>query len=214
MSSFITPFVKPLQLAVNKYLELDPEASVQLQKMQGKVVELCFDPVAISIFVIMDAGQLDLCDEFTGEADTKITGSPISLAMMGISESSINSLFSGDVTIEGDIELGNQFQDFLNNIEVDWEEPLSKLTGDVVANQLGDWMKNLAQWSMDTTQTNALNVAEYVREEKNLLPNKFEVEKFKKNVDELRLDVDRFEAKVNRFLQQQHEASDASSTKE
>jgi ubiquinone biosynthesis protein UbiJ len=214
MTSFITPFVKPLQLAVNKYLELDPEAGMQLEKMQGKVVELCFSPVAISVFVIIDAGQLDLCDELTGEADTKITGSPISLAMMGVSESSVNSLFSGDVTIEGDIDLGNQFQDFLNDIEVDWEEPVSKLTGDVVANQLGDLARNFAQWSVESAQTNALNTAEYLREEEQLLANKFEVERFKRNVDTLRLDVDRFEAKVNRLLQQQQSTETDSSTNE
>jgi len=83
---------------------------------------------------------------------------------------------------------------------VDWEEPLSKLTGDVVANQLGNAVRDVSGWLRDATKTNALNVSEYFREEEAMLPSKFEVNKFKANVDELRLSVDRLEAKVQRLI--------------
>jgi len=190
-------------------LDYDPEAPKQLAKMQGKVVALHFQPLDIKLFVILTQDGIDLLDEMNGEADTIISGSPLSLAMMGKQSSATSSLFSGDVVIEGDIELGNQFQAFIDNVEVDWEEPLSQLTGDVVANQIGNFARDLSGWLQESNKTNAMNLAEYFREEQRMLPSSFEVERFKKNVDELRLSTDRLEAKIQRFIQQQTMASES-----
>ncbi len=198
--SLVTPFIKPLQIAINRYLDYDPEVPKQLEKMQGKVVALHFQQLDFSLFIVITADGLDIRDVFESEVDTTISGSPWALAVMGLSESSTSSLFSGDVVIQGDTELGSQFQTFLENIEVDWEEPLSTITGDVVANQLGNVVRDLSVWVQETTKTNGLNVSEYFREEQRMLPSRFEVNKFKRSVDELRLSVDRLEAKIQRYV--------------
>lgn len=198
--SLVTPFIKPLQIAINRYLDYDPEVPKQLEKMQGKVVALHFQQLDFSLFIVITADGLDIRDVFESEVDTTISGSPWALAVMGLSESSTSSLFSGDVVIQGDTELGSQFQTFLEKIEVDWEEPLSTITGDVVANQLGNVVRDLSVWVQETTKTNGLNVSEYFREEQRMLPSRFEVNKFKRSIDELRLSVDRLEAKIQRYV--------------
>ena len=203
--SLVTPFVKPLQIAINRYLDYDPEVPKQLEKMQGKVVALNFKPLDIQLFIHITRDGLDICDEASTEPDTTITGSPLALAMMGLNKSATSSLFSGDVVIEGDTELGTKFQKFLENIEVDWEEPLSAITGDVIAHQAGNFVKDLSAWIQETTKTNALNTAEYFREEQQMLPSTFEEERFKKEVDDLRLSTDRLEAKIQRLAAQHHE---------
>ncbi|ORU92632.1 MAG: sterol-binding protein [Cycloclasticus sp. symbiont of Bathymodiolus heckerae] len=204
--SFVAPFVKPLQIAVNRYLDYDPEVPKQLAKMHGKVVELSFTRLELSLFIIITNDGLDIRDEFAETVDTKISGSPLALAVMSLQDASTDSLFSGDVVIEGDTELGTQFQEFMDNVEVDWEEPLSQITGDVVANQVGDFVRGMSGWLQETAKTNARNTSEYFREEKNMLPSKFEVERFKKEVDDLRLSTDRLEAKVQRLVKQREDA--------
>ncbi|MGB1540948.1 MAG: ubiquinone biosynthesis accessory factor UbiJ, partial [Cycloclasticus sp.] len=159
-----------------------------------------FQQLDFSLFIVITADGLDIREVFESEVDTTISGSPWALAVMGLSESSTSSLFSGDVVIQGDTELGSQFQTFLEKIEVDWEEPLSTITGDVVANQLGNVVRDLSVWVQETTKTNGLNVSEYFREEQRMLPSRFEVNKFKRSVDELRLSVDRLEAKIQRYV--------------
>jgi len=208
--SLVTPFLKPLQIAVNRYLDYDPEVPKQLARMQGKVVELHFQQLELSLYIIMTADGLDIREELDGDVDTTISGSPLALAMMGLQASSTSSLFSGDVVIEGNTELGGQFQKFLENIEVDWEEPLSQITGDVMANQLGNFFRDLSEWTQETAKTNALNTSEYFQEEQNMLPSKFEVDKFKAGVDELRLSVDRLEAKVQRLMASKEDSANES----
>ena len=206
--SLLSPLVKPLQIAINRYLAYDPEVPKQLAAMQGKVVELHFLILDLSVYIVINADDLDICDDYTGVVDTTISGSPIALAMMGMQQSSTSSLFSGEVTIDGDLELGTKFQAFLDNIEVDWEEPLSQLSGDVVAQQMGDVLRGVASWLQQSTETNSLNVSEYLREEQAVLPSKYEVERFKRDVDDVRLSVDRLEAKVQRLIKQKQVIAD------
>lgn len=206
--SLLSPLVKPLQIAINRYLAYDPEVPKQLAAMQGKVVELHFLILDLSVYIVINADDLDICDDYTGVVDTTISGSPIALAMMGMQQSSTSSLFSGEVTIDGDLELGTKFQAFLDNIEVDWEEPLSQLSGDVVAQQMGDVLRGVASWLQQSTETNSLNVSEYLREEQAVLPSKYEVERFKREVDDVRLSVDRLEAKVQRLIKQKQIIAD------
>ncbi|MEY8194544.1 MAG: SCP2 sterol-binding domain-containing protein [Cycloclasticus sp.] len=198
--SLLSPLVKPLQIALNRYLDYDPEVPKQLLAMQGNVVELHFRSLELSLYILINATDLDICDDYDGAVDTTISGSPIALAMMGLQSSSVSSLFSGEVTIVGDTELGSRFQALLDNVEVDWEEPLSQLSGDVIAQQVGGLLRGVAGWLEESTNTNALNVSEYLREEQAMLPSKFEEERFKREVDELRLAVDRLEAKVGRLM--------------
>ena len=198
--SLLSPLVKPLQIALNRYLDYDPEVPKQLLAMQGKVVELHFRSLELSLYILINATDLDICDDYDGAVDTTISGSPVALAMMGLQSSSVSSLFSGEVTIVGDTELGSRFQALLDNVEVDWEEPLSQLSGDVIAQQVGGLLRGVAGWLEESTNTNALNVSEYLREEQAMLPSKFEEERFKREVDELRLAVDRLEAKVGRLM--------------
>ena len=198
--SLLSPLVKPLQIALNRYLDYDPEVPKQLLAMQGNVVELHFRSLELSLYILINATDLDICEEYDGPVDTTISGSPIALAMMGLQSSSVSSLFSGEVTIVGDTELGSRFQALLDNVEVDWEEPLSQLSGDVIAQQVGGLLRGVAGWLEESTNTNALNVSEYLREEQAMLPSKFDEERFKREVDDLRLAVDRLEAKVERLM--------------
>ncbi len=197
--SLVSPFLKPLQIAVNRYLDYDPEVPKQLARMEGRVIELHFQQLELSLYMIISADGLDIREVFEGKADATISGTPLALAMMNI-QSSTSSLLSGDVVIEGDTELAAQFQTFLKAIEVDWEEPLSKITGDVLAHQFGNLVRDVSGWVRETTKTTAINASEYVREEQNILPSKFEVNKFKVGVDDLRLSVERLEAKVQRLM--------------
>jgi len=201
----LSALVKPLQIAINRYLEYDPEVPKQLAAMQGKVVELHLRSLELSIYILITADGLDICDEYDGGADTTISGSPLALAMMASQSSGASSLFSGDVSIEGDTELGKKFQTFLDNIEVDWEEPLAQISGDVIAQQVGDVLRGVGAWLEQSASTNAMNISEYLREEQPVLPSKFEVERFKNEVDDIRLSVDRLEAKVQRLIARQQE---------
>jgi ubiquinone biosynthesis protein UbiJ len=126
---------------------------------------------------------------------------------MGGEQSGSDQLFSGDVEISGDTQLAQHFSHFMNTLEIDWEEQLSKLTGDVVAHEVGNLLRGFSEWGQDQLTTSRLNLQEYLTEELRLLPSRCEVEEFLADVDTLRDDLDRLDARIGLLRQQAGVAS-------
>ena len=87
----------------------------------------------------------------------------------------------------------------LGGIDIDWEEQLSRLSGDVLAHRLGTMVRGALDWGRRAKQSLERDVAEYLREETGLNPRQDEVESFVAGVDVLREAVDRLEARLERL---------------
>ncbi len=102
--------------------------------------------------------------------------------------------------IRGDTDTGQAFQDILSEVDLDWEEPLSRLTGDVIAHQAGKLVHEGRQFIRQACGTLEQDLSEYLQEEARLLPARIEVHYFLDEVDRLRSDTDRLTARVARLL--------------
>ena len=118
---------------------------------------------------------------------------------MSLGQDSENALFSGDVEIVGDTEAGQQFNQTLQQLDIDWEEHLSHITGDVIAHQLGRGLRGLLRWGRQVEDSLLQDTAEYLEEEKLLVATKFEVEAFNRDVDVIRNDIERLQARIQRL---------------
>lgn len=199
MSELATALAAVLEKAINQVLALDPETMERLQALQGKVIALELRIINVTLYLIPGVEGLGVFGHFEGEPDTILGGTPLAMAKMGMSKEAGDALFAGDVEISGDVELGQQFRDILDQLDIDWEEHLSHLTGDVVAHKVGNLVRDVFKWSKQATTTLSQDAAEYLQEESRDLPNRGEVDSFLKDVDTLRSDVDRIEARVARL---------------
>ncbi len=77
---------------------------------------------------------------------------------------------------------------------------MSKITGDVIAHQLGNAIRHGINWGKQTADTLVRDAGEYLREESRHTPDREEVDVFLNMVDELRSDVDRLDQRVKRLL--------------
>ena len=95
----------------------------------------------------------------------------------------------------------------VEKLEIDWEEHLSRLTGDIIAHQIGNTVRGLFRWGERSAEHLGQDAADYLQEETDILPVPWEVEGFIEEVDTLRSDIDRLEARVKR-LQRMLEANE------
>jgi ubiquinone biosynthesis protein UbiJ len=187
-----------LEQALNAALALDPHTVNRLRRMDDKVIALALEGLGFTLYVQSLDGHLRLMAAWDGPVDTTLRGAPFSLLRMGSGRTG-EGLFRGGVEIDGDVELGQQFQRVFEKMDIDWEEHLSRLCGDVIAHQLGNVARDLRHWaerSLDHLQKDA---ADYLQEEREALPLEWEVEEFYQQVDTLRSDVDRMEARLKRL---------------
>lgn len=199
MKALPTVVTAAIETAINQVLKLDPETVERIQTLQGKVIAIELRGLDTVMYILPQAGKLNVYSNFEGEADTVLRGSPVALARMGLAKNAGDVLFEGDVEITGDVELGQQFREIIDGLDIDWEEHLSHVTGDVVAHKLGSFARGALDWGRNTVETLGRDAAEYLQEESSDLPSRDEVEMFLTGIDDLRSDIDRLEARVQRF---------------
>jgi ubiquinone biosynthesis protein UbiJ len=113
----------------------------------------------------------------------------------------MRSIFSGDIKIEGDMDVGRKFQALFEQLDPDFEEALSNYTGDVIAHKTGQVFRSGHDWGQETLRTLQLNTSEFLQDETRDLPAQPEIDIFFKHVDELRSDADRLDARIVRLKQ-------------
>jgi ubiquinone biosynthesis protein UbiJ len=180
----------------NRVLRLDPETLQRLGEMDGKVIRLDLGDAAqaFTIFVMPSARGLRFKREHDAAADVTLRGTvPVfaRLARTGIA--------AGELQISGDIDLGSRFKRILEDIDLDWEEPLSRVVGDVVAHRIGQTLRSAVGWGKEAADHLARDTVEYFQEESRLLAPRVRVEEFLKAVDTLRLDAERMQKRIERL---------------
>ena len=195
-----------LEQTLNAALALDPKTGERLARLQGRLIaiELRGTPITLTLQPTA-AGTLRLMGDYDGAVDTTLRGAPFALLRMGSGRTG-EGMFRGEVEIDGDVELGTQLQRLVERLDIDWEEHLSRLTGDIVAHQLGNTVRGLFAWGQRAADHLGRDVADYLQEENDTLPVAWEVEEFIQGVDTLRSSVDRLEARVRRLARLQKEA--------
>ncbi len=188
-----------LETALNLYLRQDPDNLRRAKELQGRVVALEVTGLDIRFYLFGDADKITVLSQYEGPVDTRLLGSPMGFARLTL-DNREDALFQGAVKVEGDTEVGRQLQALLAGTDWDWEEQLSRLTGDVVAHQAGRLAARLRQALDDTRETLTRDCGEYLQEEARVLPTRVEVDYFLAAVDRLRDDGERLQARVERLL--------------
>ncbi len=188
-----------LETALDRYLAQDPEIAAHLAPLTGKVLAVEVRGLDLIFYLLPIGNRIRVHSHYAAEPDARLRGAPLSLARLVLSEQGRRTLFSGAVQLEGDTELGQQLQDILHTVDIDWEELLARLTGDVVAHQVGNAARGAHQWAGKARGSLTLDLADYLHEESRQLPARGEVERFVADVDTLRSDIERLAARIKRI---------------
>ncbi len=187
-----------IETAFNAALSRDPGTRQRMQSLAGKVIHLRLTGIDRSLYIIPGHRCLVLstCE---AQPDVTITGTPLAFMRMQLARRREDSLFAGDVTIDGDTATGHAFQNILAQLDLDWEEQLSRLTGDVLAHQVGNLARGLGRWGRHVAETLLEDTGDWLQEESRLVPCAIEIEHFVNAVDTLRADTARLEARIRRL---------------
>ena len=188
-----------IETAINRYLALDPEMLTKLAAFSGKVIKIELSGIGKQFYIFPSDRGVDVRAEYDEDADTVLRGTPIALFKMGMTSNAATMLLKGEVEITGDTRLGHQFKQAFSEMDIDWSEPLAELVGDGLAYQLQQASKKFVSWGKQSLQSVSLSASEYLQEESRDVVTETELEIFSQNVDKIRNDVDRLEAKIKKL---------------
>jgi ubiquinone biosynthesis protein UbiJ len=188
-----------LENALNAYLSLDPDTAKHLRTISGKVIVLELTGLNVRLLARPLGDKVHIGAHFGGEPDVVICGSVLSLARLGLASDTAERPIKQGVEIRGDAEVGRIFREVLSGIEIDWEEFLAARMGDIPAHQVGNLISGSTAWLSETVDKLSMDLSEYLQEEVRIVPTRVEVEQFMDEIDLLRADIDRLEARLERL---------------
>jgi len=195
----LPPNIVPLiELPLNRALQLDEHTLNSVVALKGKIIGIDLQVLNLQFYLAPNDDGIQVLSEIEQEPDTTIRGTPLSLLHVAITKER-DALIKGDVTIDGDMQLGQKFQRILNGLDIDWEEPLSKIMGDVAAHQVGEAIRGFAEFGRMALSSLSQSTAEYYQEETQDIVTSTELDRFNNGVDQLRADVDRMEARLSKL---------------
>mgnify|MGYP001394973187 CR=1 FL=1 len=184
-----------LETALNLVLRLDPEMLPRLGTLSGHVIAIEPSGMAMTFYLLPKPGGIQVMDRCETEPSVRIRATPAALFRQWRGRRARG----GEIVIEGDVGVGREFQAILARLDIDWEEQLSRVVGDVVARRLGGLWDGLRAWSGRTGDILLRDGGEYLQQELRVLPPRQAIEQFLNAVDLLREDADRLAARVERL---------------
>jgi len=191
--------LQPIVSRLNRNIRETTPALELCRELHGTVVAVRVRDTALSAYFRVADDAISVSGNYEDEPDVAISGSLLTLARMA-GNAGEDAIRDGSLELSGDAQKAQGFQRLLAMAKPDVEEELSGVIGDVAAHRLGAMARGVGRWARDARSTMGANVREYLQEESGDVPSRYEVEKFAGQVNVLRDDVDRIEARINRLL--------------
>jgi ubiquinone biosynthesis protein UbiJ len=182
-----------LERAVAQACKDSPRAVALIDELQGRTLAVRVSGFPWSLTVESTGRTLRTCT--TDRPDATISGAPLSLlALLGDDPQAVIS--RGDVQTEGDAQLAQQFRELGLLLRPDLEAGMSRLLGRSGAHVAMRGFAALRDWARATAWTATQNAAEYLAHERGDLVSRMEAEHYLRDVDRLREQFDRLQARL------------------
>lgn len=188
-----------LSFALNRLIGLDPDLRQELARLDGKRFKLTWAGPEWAIEAHVADGRIRLDKPSAeGEPDFSLRSSIAGLAGLLRPEAK-GVLPVGKVQISGDADLLRVLEQLAKRYQPDLEVKFAERLGPVFGPQLARLLKSVLDALRAQGDQMVKSSAEYALFEGELVPTRELLEDFAADIDRLRDDVDRFEAKLNRL---------------
>ena len=192
------------EIGGNKLLGMDPQALQHCKALQGHIIAIELTDLQQTLYCHPGSWGMRLSLQAPAkEVDATIRGRLIGLANLSLQQEKLSTSIQERIEINGNPKVAQQFQKILTELDIDWEEQLSRFTGDVLAFRIGQGIRKTHQEVKRAVDSLALSGREYLQEESHAMPTLPEFQQFQQGVTDTRHDVDRLEARIEQWLAQQ-----------
>lgn len=215
MSQFLgSLLLKPAEQMLNHLLSRDDYLAARLKPFTGKSIALHSEKPRAQITLTLMEGRLRLSaldsDLLHELPDASIRGDASDLLGLLLDPTS-RPLANPAIEVAGDSLLVQDLFTTLRELDLDWEDYLAPLLGDVVTHELGQFSTQAQHWGKEVRQNLGRSMEAYLKEERQLVPDRASVDGFATQLDALRLRLDRLgarteslQSRIDKSLKNQH----------
>ncbi|MCK5818018.1 MAG: SCP2 sterol-binding domain-containing protein [Psychromonas sp.] len=173
------------EMSLNKLQQLDLSSKTKRKQLENKIIGIVLKELNKPLYFVISMNKIDILSQFQGQCDCLIH-----VSLHAISELKNNNQFTtliknGQLDIEGDIEIAQQFAQLMTKIDIDYEEHLSHLIGDIFAHQLCRFFASVYKYQRKKLTHLSNHSANLITDELKIAPSRIEVAHFCEQVEDL-----------------------------
>lgn len=205
-STLKTAAFAALEAAINTALKLDPASRQKLAALEGRVFHLeCTQP-DVDLYLLPQRERVQLAAHWEGEIAAGLSGSARDYAELLHSADPGATLINGAMTVIGDSKALLQLRDIAAALDLDWEAPLTAAFGAVVGHQMARSLRFGGRLLRDAAGSLQRQLRDFVQQdflqnEKALLAQRWQFDRFRLDVASLAQRGDRLLARAAQLQQ-------------
>ncbi|HZJ93162.1 MAG TPA: SCP2 sterol-binding domain-containing protein [Thiopseudomonas sp.] len=188
------------ETALNRVLELDSTAQARLAPLAGQVIAISCTRPALTVYMIPMADGIQLSQQWEAPADCTLTAPAKLLLKLVTSTDKSSVLHHPEVSLDGNSSLLMTLSEIMQSLELDWEYEVSRWLGPVATSLLGGHLRSRSHWATKSAHSLYLNMADYLAEESRTLVGQREAQTRFNEIDQLKLNLDRLDARIALLL--------------
>jgi ubiquinone biosynthesis protein UbiJ len=185
-----------------RVLSVDPDAERALLALAPCALVLDVTSLgAVHIDIAPDAVRVGAYNDKTLAADVSVSGS-VSGFLRLLQASDAEQVAALDaLSVSGNVGRLQMLQKWMSSVDIDWEELMARRVGDVAAHQMGNFMRHTHRHVRQVSGDMQENMAEYLLYETRTVVTVDELDRWSREVDMLRNDVERLQARINLLVE-------------
>ena len=167
-----------LEKTIAAALSLDPVAQQRIKALNGKVIKIHTHSPSLDVLMLFNDNGINLFapdeneDELSISFDASLESTSFELIKQLIKSHNpeqVLGAYSDELIISGGTKLVEECRAIFRDLDIDWEEPLSHLVGDIAAHQIGRRARGFIRWAKNSVSTLKQDTEEYIQYETKLL---------------------------------------------
>lgn len=200
MNELLGPIaIRPVEELLNRVLAKDSYLQSHIKTFLGKSLQISVHPPGVTVTVLFEQDRIRLLSSPAELVNIEITasirGNVSELLPLLIEKPDRKPLSNPAITVTGDVNFIQDIYASLHDLDIDWEDYLAPMLGNLITNELSRFGKDLQEWTQQVSSNMRRNVEEYLKEEERIFPKKEQLKDFSEELDRLKLKIDRVKAK-------------------
>ena len=186
--------IQTINKALSFLPKLDPQASALLSPLEDKALSVVISDLDYNISLKVENNNLHATNEIT---DNVLKGKLAYILELVFNKNLQELIIAEKLDYQGSLKDLNEFNTFLNAIDIDVVYRISSLTSPEFANIITKPFDKVKEYLKTSRQETVIDIKDYLTEEKRTLISQNEINTFYKQIQKLKQATDRVEAKLN-----------------
>lgn len=193
----LTPLITAgLETALNRILYRDRGLKAARQRLNGKVLTLRLSEFSHPLVLVFSEQQLDVLADWQDRSDCTVITSLKTLPKLRDRQQLTPLIRSGELQVDGDLQVVQQFSALMDLAELDPAEYLAPWVGDIAAQDISQRSQQALRFFRGEVQRRQDYLGQAITEEWRVAPGSLELAWFSEEVDAMERSLEALDARL------------------